>query len=119
MSVLIRGCEWGRGDHLKYKYEILSDPGDQIRYPADQIRFIYLGLPHPPSHGYQHICASLCPLIAPLTQVPTCLHHSNAVRGYKRTIDAMKRKISDIISGDNGEPSISFSRTKPVTFSKH
>ena len=31
------------GDHLKYKYEILSDPGDQIRYPADQIRFfVYL-----------------------------------------------------------------------------
>ena len=43
MSVLIRGCEWDGGDHLKYKYEILSDPGDQIRYPADQIRFfVYL-----------------------------------------------------------------------------
>ena len=39
LSVLIRGCEWDKGDHLKYKYGILSDPEDQIRDPADRIRF--------------------------------------------------------------------------------
>ena len=37
-------------------------------------------------------------------------HRLNAVRGYRRSTDAMKRKISDIISGDNGEPSVSVSK---------
>ena len=31
---------------------------------------LHLGLPHPTPNGYQYICVSLCPLIAPLTQVP-------------------------------------------------